>query len=112
MKYVDSEALARLFGKVLPFSVEYFAKHVEKILMNINDGMVRPEFAGAADVLLANNRANKQGTWELYKDYDFDIFGNYVPDNNVAGGKLETGLLVDTKTNSKMKKKIGVFFTV
>jgi hypothetical protein len=64
MKYVDSEALARLFGKVLPFSVEYFAKHIEKILVNINDGMVRSEFAGAADVLLANNRANKQGTWE------------------------------------------------
>lgn len=105
MKYVGSEALARLFGKVLPFSVEYFARHIEKILVNINDGIVRPEFAGASDVLLANNRANKQGTWELYKDYDFDIFGNYVPNNNVAGGKLETSLLVDSKTNSKMEKK-------
>ena len=105
MKYVDTEALARLFGKVLPFSVEYFAKHIEKTLVNINNGIQRPEFAGAADILLANNRANKQGTWELYKDYDFDIFGKYVPNNNVDGGKLETHLLIDSKTNSKIEKR-------
>lgn len=112
MKYVDTEALARLLGKVLPFSVKYFAKHIENILVNINNGIVRPEFAGAADVLLANNRANKQGTWELYKDYDFDIVGNYVSNNNVAEEKLEPSLLVDSKTKSKVEKKIGVFFTV
>lgn len=104
MQYVDTGALARLFGKVLPFSVEYFAKHIEKILVSTNSGVVRPEFAGAADVLLANNRAIKQGTWELYKDYDFDIVGNYVPSNNAAEGKLETSLLVDSKIQSKVEK--------
>lgn len=104
MKYVDTEALARLFGKVLPFSVKYFANHVEKVLVNLNNGITRPEFTGAVDVLLANNRDNKQGTWDLYKDYDLDIFDNYVPYDNRAGGKLNTSLLVDSKTKSKMNK--------
>lgn len=104
MKYVDTKALERLFGMVLPFSVEFFSHHVEKILVNINDGMIRPEFAGVADVLLANNRANKQGTWDLCRDYDLDIFEQYLPHNNVAGGKLETNLRVDSKTKSKMNK--------
>lgn len=104
MKYVSTEAVARLFGKVLPFSAEYFANHVEKTLVRLENGWVRPEFAGASSILLTNNRANKQGTWDLYKDFDLDIFSNYIPNNNTAGGKLETSLLVDSKTNSKMNK--------
>jgi hypothetical protein len=105
MKYVDTEALARLFGKVLPFSADYFAKQIEKTLVKINAGMVRPEYAGAADVLLANNRANKQGIWKVYNDYDFDIVTKYIPYNNVAGGKFDTSLNVGSKAGSKTNKK-------
>jgi len=105
MNYVDIDALSRLFGKVLPFSVEYFAQHIENTLVGINKGLPRPEFAGAADILLANNRENKQGSWEFLKDLDFDIFGNYVPGNQFIGEKFEVSLLVNSKTKSKIDKK-------
>jgi hypothetical protein len=104
MKYVSTEAIAQLFGKVLPFSVEYFANHIEHTLITLEGGRVRPEFAGASSILLANNRANKQGTWDLYKDFDLDIYSNYVQNSSTGGGSLETSLLVESKTNSKMDK--------
>ena len=105
MKYVDIDALARLFGKVLPFSVEYFANHIEKTLENINNDKAHLNLVGAADVLIANNRSNKQGMWELYNDYDFDIVSKYVPYNNAAGGKLQTSLNAGIKTRKNINKE-------
>lgn len=107
MKYVDTEAIARLFGKVLPFSVDYFANHIEKTLVNINESTVHPELTGAADVLLANNRVNKQGMWELYNDYDFDIVAKYVLSNNVSDKQkayLNSGINPGIKTRKNINK--------
>lgn len=106
MKYVDIDALVRLLGKVLPFSVEYFATHIEKTLVNINEGLVRPDLAlsNSADILLANNRTNKRGMWGLYNDYDFDIVAEYVPDNHIEREKLQASVNVGIKSRKKMIK--------
>lgn len=105
LKYLDNDALDRLVGKVLPFAAEYYARHIEQILVRINDGQVFPRFAGSADVMLANNRANKEGVWEFCKDYDLDILDNYIPNEHTLGGKLKTDINVDSKTNSKQNKE-------
>ena len=100
MRYVDTDALARLLGKLLPFSVQFFAGIIEQNLAMINAGKILTRLTGAADALLANNRANKRGVWDFCKDFDFGIVANYD-----SGRRLETSINVDSKTNTKQIKE-------
>ena len=112
MKYVDTEALARLFGKVLPFSADYFAKQIEKTLVKINAGMVRPEYAGAADVLLANNRANKQGIWKATMIMILTLLLNTFLTTMSQEGNLTHPSTWAPKLVARRTKRIGEYFTI
>lgn len=83
---------------------------LRKILININEGIVQPELglAGAPDVLLANNRSNKRGMWELCKDYDFDIVASYIHKKNISGEQktyLNTGINPGIKNRKNINKE-------